>query len=376
MVWKQYPILYIDIHSNKKRFWKLWIEKKGDIYLLCREYGILNGKMTIPNPIEMSDEKKIITKANMLFRKKKESGFYERNEMKQIKQMKQNIIKPMGAQKLDDYKHKLIYPVCVQKKLDGYRCLTHRNKENEIDLYTRNMKPYLYMDQIKNEYKQMKELTSNIYLDGELYVHGKKLHNIGSILRKKHIDESDIQKMNEIEYYVFDMFDIKNMEMTFRERYDFLSKLFKKYHSICKKIKFVTCVSCKNEKEIEKENEKYLLEGYEGVIVRNWNGKYEWNKKSYDVLRTKQFQKDIFEIKNAKEGSGSQKGAIIYEIKCGKHGKSFWTIPIGKIEDRKKQYEEFKKDKKKYIGKKVIIKYLEKDKNSCVTRNPILESWI
>ena len=84
MVWKQYPILYIDIHSDKKRFWKLWIEKKGDIYLLCREYGIINGKITIPNPIEMSDEKKIITKANMLFRKKKESGFYEMNKMKQI----------------------------------------------------------------------------------------------------------------------------------------------------------------------------------------------------------------------------------------------------------------------------------------------------
>jgi len=375
MILKSYPILYIDTHQHKKRFWKIWIEKEDNLYFLKREYGIIHGKITKPNPIEMNDEKKIITKANMLFKKKKESGFYESKQKK--KQTKQNMILPMGAHKLDDFKHKLIYPVCVQKKLDGYRCLSNRNQNNnEITLYTRTMKKYLYMEQIKNELKQIKELTSNIYMDGELYFHGKKLHNIGSVLRKKYINENDIQKMNEIEYYIFDMFDIEHMEMTFQQRYQWLSDLFQKYHSVFQKIKLVSCVSCKNEKEIEEENQKYLFEGYEGVIVRNWNGLYELNKKSYNVLRTKEFKREIFEIKNAKEGTGSQKGAIIYEIKCGKHGKSFWVVPMGKIEDRKKQYEEFKKDKTKYIGKKVQIKYLEKNKNSCVTRNPILESWI
>ena len=120
MRYQEYPILYISLPNSKRRFWKIWITQKKDTYFLHREYGILGGKITIPTPIEMTDVKKIQTKANALFRKKKEEGFVE--EEKTV-QMKQNVIRPMRAHKLDDFSHKIEYPVFVQRKLDGYRCL-------------------------------------------------------------------------------------------------------------------------------------------------------------------------------------------------------------------------------------------------------------
>jgi hypothetical protein len=43
------------------------------------------------------------------------------------------------------------------------------------------------------------------------------------------------------------------------------------------------------------------------------------------------------------------------------------------IEERRRLYEEYRKDPKKYIGQTAIVKYLEEDRNGCVTRNPILE---
>ncbi len=383
MIFKEYPILYLDTNNQKKRFWKIWIEIKktpNNNYFLCREYGIIGGKITIPNPIELDDEKKIITKANALFKKKKESGFYEEGDKKnniEIK-TKQSIIKPMGAHKLDDHYQKLKYPVCVQKKLDGYRCLSHYNmKEKKIELLSKNMKPFLHLPHIKDELNKIKELYSgNLYLDGELYEKGLQLHNIGSMVRKQYVNKENIERMKQVSYYVFDCFQIDKMDLTFKERFEYLKKnIFNKYSF--KYIKLVDCMTLNNYEEVLKENEKYLMEGFEGVIVRNLNGLYQWNKKSYDVLRTKEFKKGIFEIVGAKEGQGAQKGSVVWQCKCLKNNnKTFWVIPIGTIEERRKQWKEYEKNSKKYIGRKVKVKYLDIDKEGCVTRNPILEEWI
>ncbi len=373
MIIKEYPVLHLDLSTGKRRFWKIWIEKEKDHYLLKREYGIILGKITRPIPIQMLDEKKIITKANALFKKKKEEGFYEKkNQKKNQIQTKQHIIRPMGAHKLDDFHQRLHYPVCVQRKLDGYRCLAHSHHK-KIELLSRNMKPFSHLPHIRKELEKINELKEkNIYLDGELYSHDLKLHNIGSIVRKQYVNDANIERMKEVSYYVFDIFDVNKMDMTFEERYDYLKKnIFDKYDF--QYIKLVSCVRVNNYEGVLKENELYLSEGYEGVIVRNLDGLYQWNKKSYDVLRTKEFKKGIFKVVDTKEGEGAQSGAILFGVECLKDPKlHFWVMPVGTLEERRKMM----KNSKKYIGKKVIVKYLDIDSKGCVTRNPILEEFI
>lgn len=381
MIIKEYPVLHLDLITGKRRFWKIWIEKERDSYLLKREYGIILGKITRPIPLKMFDEKKIITKANALFKKKKEEGFFEeeKNSKKEKKiQTKQHVIRPMGAHKLDDFHQRLHYPVCVQRKLDGYRCLAHYQKNiKSIELLSRNMKPFSHLPHIRKELEKIKELKEkNLYLDGELYSHDLKLHNIGSIVRKQYVNQENIERMKEVSYYIFDIFDVDNMNVTFKERYEYLKKnIFDKYDF--QYIKFVKCEEAKNYEEVLKENDLYLSEGYEGVIVRNWDGLYQWNKKSYDVLRTKEFKKGVFKIVEAKAGEGGQSGAIVFSVECLKDSKlKFWVMPVGTIEERKKMMKKYKKNPKDFIGKEVLIKYLAIDDKGCVTRNPILEEFL
>ena len=72
---------------------------------------------------------------------------------------KHHTIRPKGAHKLDDFFLKLIYPVCVQRKLDGYRCLAHFNKSiHKFDLFTRTMKSYSHLPHIREELLKINNL--------------------------------------------------------------------------------------------------------------------------------------------------------------------------------------------------------------------------
>ena len=370
------PKLFI-LSNGKKRFWEIWIEAdKNKNIFIHRKYGIINGKIT--NQIKEINHigtitifEKAKTECNSLWRKKKESGFQEENSIKDNNNIKSKsqMIKPMGAHKLNDYFLKIKYPACVQKKLDGFRCLSHI-ENNEAILYSKNMKKFVFLNHIKKELAKIKEL-SDIYLDGELYEFGLGLHDISSFVMKKYATCENEIEMKKISYYIFDMFDLNHMNLPFSHRYQYLQNIFKKY-----KFKYLKLVECKlvnSYEEIKNLDTKYLLEGYEGVIVRNLDGVYKLNTKSYDVLRTKEFKKKEFIIIGAKEGTGTQKGAIIWNLKCLNHSvHTFWAIPLGTIEERIKYFKDYEKNKNKFIGKKALVKFLEMNNNGCVSRNPIV----
>jgi ATP-dependent DNA ligase len=241
-------------------------------------------------------------------------------------------------------------------------------------MYSKGMKPFVFLNHIKNEILKIKELlkNNNIYLDGELYEKGVKLHEISSLVMKKYATENNENKMKQISYYIFDIFDINNLNIEFKDRYKKLVNIFKYHHF--KYLKLVTCETVYNLDQIKELDKKYLYEGYEGVIVRNKDGIYKLNSKSYDVLRTKEFKKKDFEIISAKEGTGTQKGAIIWILKClNNYNKTFSAIPIGTVNERIEIYKKYINNPNLYIGKKARVKYLEITNEGCVSRNPIVE---
>jgi predicted DNA-binding WGR domain protein len=221
------PILYI-LSNNKKRFWKIWIEEgknnKKDIYI-CRNYGIIGGKITIPEKKlikhigTITSLQKAITEVNFLWKKKKESGFQEEFEFINTNlKMKSSKVRPMGAHKLDDHYHKIKYPSLVQKKLDGFRCLSNIDNKTAF-MYSKSMKTFVYLNHIKNEILKIKELfiNENIYLDGELYEHELKLHDISSLVMKKYATKENEENMKKISYHIFDIFDVNNLNEIFEE---------------------------------------------------------------------------------------------------------------------------------------------------------------
>ena len=136
--------------------------------------------------------------------------------------------------------------------------------------------------------------------------------------------------------------------------------------------KIIHLVETKEVKNLEEINEfrnKFIEEGYEGIIVRNKKGLYKLGKKSNDTFRSKDFKKGLFKIIGANEGKGNEKGTVIWILEClNDKTKSFTAKPTGTKEERMKLY----KNKEKYIGKIIHVKYYELDKiTGCVSRHPV-----
>ncbi len=401
---KDFPILYIK-NNGKTRFWHVWItfntndSNYSNVYI-HKEYGLIGGKITTPNPKKIEHKgritslEKAITEANFMYKRKVESGWTSKPTSKISKQTskktskqtqtktqiqtkiidKKKFVLPMKAQRLDQYEHKIKFPAFVQKKLDGFRCLANYSN-NSVNLYTKTMKTFAHLNHIKKELEVLKKYPG-IYLDGELYSHDLDLRQIASIVMKKYPTEQNITKSNQISYYVFDFIPLENPDMTFEERNNFLKKFFKEHKKTFKHIQFVESIEVDNLKELYQFQQKFIDEGFEGIIVRNKKGIYEFNKKSMNVLRTKEFYKGEFEIIGAKAGTGVQEGCIIWKCKCKAnttHAKSFWVIPTGTLQERRNQMKDFNQNPEKYLHKKALIKYIEADKDGCVSRNPIFE---
>ena len=372
--------LYLKDEKGRVRFWTIYLTKGEnkdikDIYYIYTSYGLLDGKVTNPIPREMSGiyaYKKALTKVNALIKKKKLLGFQE--------EIKKSVIRgttfgPMGAHKLDDFEHKLVYPVMVQHKLDGFRCIAYFDENGKVILYSKSMKPFVHLNHIKEELESKFKLK-NVYLDGELYSHGLKLNVISSlVMKKRELSSEEIEDSKKIVYMVF---DYVLQDVIFEKRFNLLKSIFKNSKSKIKYIQLVDCEIAKNKEEVYKLNDKYLMQGYEGVIVRNKSGLYVYKKKSYDVLRTKEFKSGVFTIIDGKPGSGSYSNTIIWELQCNKSNskKSFSAIQMGSEKVRKMIYDAFQKNRNNFIGKKVKVKYLAIDDYGCVLRNPIVEDFV
>lgn len=191
---KKFPTLFLKTDKNKIRSWEIWItySKDKSIAFIHKKYGLINGKQTKPNPKKIvhkgtiSSYQKALTLAQYALKKKKEKGF---STNKNTKIKKEDIILPMGAHKINDYEHKIIYPAFCQRKLDGFRCMSHINSLGKVELLSKSGKNFHHLEEIRKEIKKIKILNNNrsIYLDGELYVHSLPLRKISSIVMKKYI---------------------------------------------------------------------------------------------------------------------------------------------------------------------------------------------
>ena len=107
--------------------------------------------------------------------------------------------------------------------------------------------------------------------------------------------------------------------------------------------------------ELEETHKTYVEEGYEGLIIRSQDGKYEPDHRSSSLLKLKSFKDDEFEIVDFKEGKGNDKNTVIFTCKTNEDSKFFEVRPRGTREERRKMFE----NGKSYIGKSLTVKYFE-----------------
>ena len=237
---KNYPILYKKDKSEKVRMWNISavLHCNDNTYWIKTEYGQQDGKIivtekeikegkNIGKKNETTIEKQLVLVCDKTFKDKKEKEEYIET-LGEINDEKQNkSFCPMLADKWDPNsktkrKIDITFPCFIQPKLDGIRCLSYV-KKNEIVNQSRQLKYFKNLEHINKELDVIFKKFQDLIFDGELYNHDIVFNKIAGIVKTEKLKEGDREKLEQIQYHIYDCFVEKN-DQSFSERFDLLQK--------------------------------------------------------------------------------------------------------------------------------------------------------
>ena len=257
----------------------------------------------------------------------------------------------------DDFK----LGVAVQPKLNGVHAVAHMLSDCTIEFYSRVGNAIFGLDHISSDICEILSKydgeTTDIYFDGELYIHGTPLQEIAGAVRGPETNELK----SKMEFHLFDILVRSKEDMTQKDRIDLLCGLIKKKY---KYVKLIPTKIVHSREELDKMYEEYIEdERYEGVVARRLSGVYktgEGKQSSSDVVKIKPFFNGEFDVVDYKDGKGRDSGAVTFILKTDK-GDEFAAVPNMTLKDRKELFSKFERNPKefdqKYRGKKATIQY-------------------
>lgn len=230
--------------------------------------------------------------------------------------------KPMLAHPIDKVKPESIdwENAFAQPKVDGHRCLA-----NGI-LYSRNGKEIL-LPHIRDFLGDCGLLDKR--LDGELYVHGMMLQDIGSLVKKPREESLKLQ------YHVYDIM----RPAPYVERRSELDELLGKVAVGDSPIRLLTTERVRDRSALNDLHAYWLEAGFEGSILRHGLTGYEADKRSSSLLKLKDME-DSEAIVIAVE-RGTPNGAFevpvwVLQMPCGK---TFKATAHGTMQQKHAQWE-------------------------------------
>jgi DNA ligase-1 len=290
--------------------------------------------------------------AQQTFDKKIKSGYSASREHADSGADSLSGIKPMLAQVLEDRIEELQFPCIVQPKLDGMRLISVCHN-GSIKLYSRTQKEITTLPHIIEQLaKLIPVLGSDWVLDGEAYNQDLKEdfnRLIGIIKRDEKHEDSKI-----IQYHIY---DIPSYVASTSERLSYLAGVLHSEGINSDDISHLVHVphtSVLSKQQIDDHLEKYLSEGYEGLMVRS-EGPYE-NKRSKYLLKYKKFQDEEFTVVGVEEGKGNLMGHAGSFVCALPDGGTFNAKMTGERKNLKEMFENFES---KYLGKSLTVKFFQ-----------------
>jgi len=268
---------------------------------------------------------------------------------------------PMLAQSYKKHAERhLKYPCYVQPKLDGLRCIATKDNKG-VQLWFRSGKEITTMGHVVDDLDLI--MREGDIFDGELYVHGEDFNKFtGAIRANKNLNPEITEK---IKYHIYDIPRIQGLteQDSFTKRFGmFMSKL-----TLSSTIKVKT-IKVNNFKEAIELYRVFIEDGYEGIMFRNIDMPYE-QKRSYNLLKYKEFVDDEFIIVGAIEGKGilaGHVGSFICKIEALRTlkdigGKEFTIAVNAQVKAKMKGKQEYLKhlweSPDEYLGKPLTIIY-------------------
>lgn len=279
----------------KFRQWSVWTEGAEVIV----EHGQLGGKLTqkrytaepknVGRANATTAEEQAIQEADAKVVKQLKSGYYYT-----IEEAADHVeFTPMKAQNSDDYKHKLVFPCYIQPKLNGQRLMI----DKDGNAWSKQGEPL----EFPKHWENVKEAAIMFGgLDGEVYAGlesegGLSLQQIISAFRKQNKDSPKLK---------LHVYDVPLANKPFRERAISLMQVINKPFA---EIEVVETHLVKSFEDAVERTKEFVRLGYEGAILRNQEGMYEFGKRSYDLQKLK-FRLDaeavVVSVTQDKNGDG------------------------------------------------------------------------
>jgi DNA ligase-1 len=273
----------------------------------------------------------------------------------------QTTIYPMLAHKYEpktnsSKKHGIEYPCFVQPKLDGLRCIVYIDAAaNKIKFQSRTGSQFVGLDHLSKSLTPIFSRNPKLIFDGELYTDQMPFEELAGLIKKKTRSAIDGPRVEKIEYHVYDLVEI---ETPFVERFAHLHKILSTTIPPLSHVRLVPSITVQTVQEFKTRFTEYVEQGYEGIMLRNIQGKYQQGYRSHDLQKYKEFFEDEYEISGFKEGDGRDKGTVIWTC-LTPDGREFSVRPRGTMETRRELYESATAKPDAYIGRHLTVIYQE-----------------
>lgn len=347
------PKLYTLTKLNKVKEWQISVIPRESQSILRFISGFVDGKKTTFESTvtkgkntgkanETNHYSQAISEAESRWNKKKDQGYSENPVPVQASNnVKSHAeILPMLALDYTKRAHDIVFPCFGQPKLDGIRAIFYNN-----GLYSRKGKHFTILQHIVDELKG----HSNVHLDGELFSTELTFQEISGLVRKQKLTVADSKLIDKIKFVVYDLVSDKD----YAQRLADLKTFFKE--NKFKHIQLHTTEIIKDSSEVEYFHDKYVSNGDEGLILRNFLGAYEQKNRSKNLQKFKKFMDAEFEITDFTQGTGNEEGLVLWICKVPGKDLTFTVRPRGTHTERAKLF----KNGGKYIGKLLTVKFFE-----------------
>lgn len=367
------PTLYALNKDGSYQVWNVSTDGAEVVVTFGKENGKMQEKRTtcemknIGRSNETSAVFQAVLEARSKWEKQVRLGY---RETKEELQTEENF-SPMLAHDAIKRSSAIVYPAYVQPKLDGVRALVTLDKDGIPVFNSRGNKTYPVQGALLQQVKELAEHTGFDKFDGELYIHGLSLQKIVALAKKWRTPEqieaeiekdyqADIKRRNkaiadgehlwkdfngdvwavdtyepvkdvdrysgysslDLEYHIFDIPVNAQSPWYFSEntqhRLGDLESVTEavKYDLKPSKIKIVNGEFVKDEASVKRFIGYYMGEGFEGVIIRNFKGKYEFGQRSSDLQKWKLFQDGEAKVLDSTEDKNGE-GVLTCEEKDG-----------------------------------------------------------
>lgn len=254
---------------------------------------------------------------------------------------------------------KVRFPIYVQPKLDGYRCIYKQGY-----MWSRSGKPFA--NKHIPQYFENVFGINGIVLDGEIYAPGYTFNQLQTIMNKH---EAPLPKG--LKFFIYDAMAVGHWESNkcpkpYSERYKLLNEMVAE---IADPQKVISIANDKvdTSREIVELYKSYLKKGLEGAMLKDPEGLYRWKRvsvKSGEMLKVKPFKTVDLEIMGFYEGEGKHKG------KAGGFIVHFNGVAVrvgSGLDDADR--EAVWNNKKDYLGKTIEVRYLEVTEDGSLRNN-------